>query len=149
MRRAVFFIATLMVLGAGGALADETGGAPPVHATIEVTVLGWVQHAGHYTLAAGSRLSAALAAAGGKRPPRPAIIPIDDTTTFAERAGLQRVFLTRTVDGQPTTYQIGTARAPDDPRYDVRYDPVLRSGDTISVPELRDTRFKIISVYGT
>jgi hypothetical protein len=43
------------------------------------------------------------------------------------------VLLTRTVDSERTTYYFNTALAPND----IRYDPLLRSGDTITVPEPR------------
>jgi protein involved in polysaccharide export with SLBB domain len=133
--RLAFVVALLMALGAGSALADETGTTPPAQATIDVTVSGWVQHAGQYTLAAGARLSVALAAAGGRRA-EPKTIPIDDMATSAPPANSSWVLLTRTVDGRHTTYQIKTALAP----YDIRYDPPLQTGDKIYVQERRELK---------
>lgn len=129
--RLAFLVALLMALRAGSALADETGTTPPAQATIDVTVSGWVQHAGQYTLAAGARLSVALAAAGGRREPK--TIPIENATIRVPAANSSWVLLTRTVDSERTTYYFNTALAPND----IRYDPLLRSGDTITVPEPR------------
>lgn len=139
--RVILVVALLMALSAGVAPADETGAVPPAQTTLDVTVLGRVQHAGRYTLAAGARLSAAIAAAGGERPAQTSIVYLEDLAAFVAPPDVRRVFLTRTVDGQRTTYQINAPRAP----YDVRYDPLLRSGDTIYIPEVRETRFKVIS----
>jgi protein involved in polysaccharide export with SLBB domain len=130
-----------MALSAGVAPADETGIVPPVLTPMDVTVLGRVQHAGHYRLAAGARLSAAIAAAGGERPAETAFAHLEDLAAFVAPPDERRVFLMRTVDGQRITYQINVDRTP----YDVRYDPLLRSGDTIFIPELRKPGFKVIS----
>jgi len=122
--RVVLVVALLMALSARVAAADETGAAAPAQTTLDVTVLGRVQQAGHYTLAAGARLFAAILAAGGERPAETAIVYLEALTAFAAPHNARRVFLMRTFDGQRITYQINVDRTPYDVRYSGR---VIRS----------------------
>jgi hypothetical protein len=139
--RTVLFVAVLTVSSASGALADETGAVAPSPAPVVVTVTGATHHSGEYTLAAGARLWDALAAAGMKRSSESADFPVGDLAAMIAAADLQRVFLSRTVDGRRVTYQIDVTHA----RRDVRYDPLLRTGDAIYVPALGATRVKVIA----
>ncbi len=141
MRRVVLFVAMLMLLGTRGVPADEPVAAPPVPATIEVQVLGATPHPGNHRLAAGSRLSDALAAAGVKQPAEGTRASAFDFASSLDTADLQRVYLTRTIDGQHTSYSIDMTRSTSH----VPSDPVLRAGDKIYVPERRGTSPKVIS----
>ncbi len=91
----------------------------PGPTTINISVLGAVDHAGAVELNSGDRLSMAVAKAG---------------VGTASKADLNHIYLTRTnPDGQKQTYQINLYKAlqNDDPRYDV---PMQR-GDVVYVPQ--------------
>ena len=88
-------------------------------------MLGAVTHPGNIAIAQGDRLSSALARAG---------------TGPVVNSDLSRVFLIRTVSATDRTrrsYQIDVCAAQ---RGDERFDPVLRDGDKIFVPEAAEPR---------
>jgi protein involved in polysaccharide export with SLBB domain len=130
----------LLVGGANAAVADD--GAAPVPATVEVQVLGATPHPGKYTLTEGSRLSDALAASGLRVPVEAKNVVSGDGAASTTRADLRRVFVTRTIAGVATSYQVDITRRTTD----IRYDPILQQGDKIYVPELRGTTPGLIQI---
>ncbi len=91
--------------------------------TIRVQVLGAVSRPGNVEVAAGDRLTMALARAGAEA---------------SARSDLNRVYLTRTdpATGKTTpSYEINVYQALQ--KGDQRYDPILRKDDKIYVPEAR------------
>jgi hypothetical protein len=109
----------------------------PAATKLHVRVIGRVKNPGTYTLDAGTRLSDALAAAGAEFDmlvARGAGPLVPDTDCALGGPGLRYVYLARTSETSKTIgYMIDIARQRDD----ARYDPLLRDGDGIFVPDCR------------
>jgi hypothetical protein len=139
-------IASLLALSAAGvlssaappaALAQTSSPAPapsPAAETIRVQVLGAVARPGNIELRAGDRLLLALARAGVGE------------NLYSD---LSRVHLLRgsaATDGTtPLTYQIDMYQATQ--HGDLRFDPVLRNGDKIYVPESAGRRPYVVPPF--
>ncbi len=144
---------TSIMLTLSPAAASAAADAPPAppsapksEAKIAVQVSGRVKNAGDHALDDGARLSDALAAAGtfGYVPGDTALLVDAVRGCAAGESDLHRVFLIRAStkpDAPHLIYQIDVAQARE--RHDLRYDPVLRQGDKIVVPECRPTAILI------
>lgn len=100
------------------ALADHAAIYVPGPTTMDITMLGAVDHPGTLTLNEGDRLSIAIAKAGD---------------TPSSHADLSRIIVTRTAaDGKTAAHPIDLYQALE--KGDTRYDPLLRKGDIVYVP---------------
>jgi protein involved in polysaccharide export with SLBB domain len=130
-------LAAALILSLGTPLAALAQVAPPSAAPtgaekIRVQVVGAVLRPGYVELSEGDRLSLALARAGADAAVKP---------------DLSRVYLTRadaTAGKTAAFYLIDVYQALQ--RGDQRYDPILRNGDKIFVPEKRALNVKMIAI---
>jgi hypothetical protein len=113
--------------------------ADPGVVKFTVHVIGRVKNPGSYALGPGARLSDALTAAGAYAidavVARVGGTPVVNPDCTPGGADLRYVYLARTALSNPPTYEIDVSRARM--QHDLRYDPLLREGDKIYVPECR------------
>jgi protein involved in polysaccharide export with SLBB domain len=115
---------SLSCMPPASAVAEETPAPAPVAETIRIQVLGAVAHPGNIEMHPGDRLSLALARAGA-----------GDMVN----SDLRRIHLIRggtATDRAFQSYEINAERASQ--HGDQRFDPVLRTGDKIYVPQTRE-----------
>lgn len=105
-------------------LTDRSAIYVPGPTTMDVTILGAVDHPGTLTINEGDHLSIAIAKAGD---------------TPASHADLTRIIVTRTeADGKTASHPVDLYQALE--KGDARFDPALHKGDIVYVPLARATQ---------
>ena len=130
--------------------ATATGTTALASAELTLQVLGRVKNPGTLRLDSGARLSDALTAAGAEFDPLVARVAgplVRDTDCMLGGASQQYVFLARPSDTPKNiSYMIDVSIMLR--QHDLRYDPLLRDGDKIFLPECRP-RMKIVATPPT